>query len=306
MAPRKPSRWYNAGHGMDLRQNLTMDDPCPGPSSAVEVGARCMDQLPGPKGWPLVGSLFQLNAQKLHLVLEDWARRHGSLYVFRVGPRRTLVVSDPELSAEILRSRPQHYRRIGRIETVLTELGIPGVFSAEGAAWRSQRALLTQTLSARRQVDFYPTLHAIIERLMRRWCAAADSGAELDMLAEFKRLTVDVTIRLAFGHDANTIERDHDELERQLQLIFPTINRRLTAALPYWRALRLPADRRVDRNIRNLRIRLAALMAAARERLARDPSRTEAPSDLLEAMLLAKDEAGQPFSEELILGNALQ
>lgn len=273
---------------------------------ALETTTRRLEQLPGPRGLPFVGSLLQLDAQRLHLVLEDWARAHGSLYAFRAGPKRTLVVSDPSQYEEILRARPHDFRRISRVETVLSELGIPGVFSAEGAAWRPQRNLLTQALSVRRLANFHPTLCSIAQRLERRWRAAAASGATLDVLGEFKRLSVDVTTRLAFGHDANTIEHDGDELQRQLQLLFPTVNRRLTAAVPYWRVLRMPADRRVDRNIRELQARLRTLLAAARRRLAQDPARAEAPADLLEAMSLATDETGQPFSDELILGNAVQ
>src|SRR5690606_34773314 len=146
---------------------------------------------------------------------EQWARQHGSLYAFRAGPKRTLVVSDPPLTDRILRARPEDYRRIGRVETVLSELKIAGVFSAEGTAWRSQRRLVTQALATRRVTSFYPTLARVLQRLHRRWQARAASGAVVDVLEEFKRFTVDVTTLLAFGHDVNTIEHDQDELQQQ-------------------------------------------------------------------------------------------
>jgi cytochrome P450 len=265
-----------------------------------------LDQLPGPKGLPLLGNLLQLDPRRLHVVLESWANSYGSLYAFRAGPKRTVVVGDPALSDQILRARPDDYRRISRIETVLAELKLPGVFSAEGSAWRPQRRLLMQALSARRLTAFYPTLNQVLSRLHRRWQRAAVSGITVDVLDEFKRLTVDVTALLAFTHDVNTIEHDEDPLQHQLQLIFPAINRRLTAPFPYWRFFRMPADRRTDRCIRDLRSRLNELIAATRQRLDAEPERRQTPTNLLEALLTETDEEGRPFPDELILGNAMQ
>jgi len=272
----------------------------------VNGAGRKIAELPGPRALPLFGNLLQLDAQRLHLVLEDWARSFGSLYAFRAGPKRTVAVSDPVLLEQILRARPDQYRRIGRIESVLAELEIPGVFSAEGAAWRPQRRLMTMSLSTRRSTDFYPRLQLVLERLFRRWRAASGHGTTLDVVAEFKRLTVDLTMLLAFGHDANTIEHDGDELQKQLRQILPILNRRITAPFPYWRFFRSPVDRRIDRAVFELRERLSRLIAEARQRLDAEPTRADKRSDLLSAMLLARDEAGQPFSDELILGNALQ
>lgn len=265
-----------------------------------------MAELPGPRALPFLGNLLQLDTRRLHLVLEEWARSFGSLYVFRAGPRPTVVVSDPALLEQILRARPDQYRRIGRIESVLSELDIPGVFSAEGAAWRPQRRLMTMSLSTRRSAEFYPKLRLVLGRLFRRWRAASGHGTALDVVAEFKRLTVDLTMLLAFGHDANTVEHDGDELQKQLRQLFPMLTRRITAPFPYWRFFRSPVDRRVDRALDELRERLRGLIGEARQRLEAEPARADKRSDLLSAMLLARDEAGQPFSDALILGNALQ
>lgn len=278
----------------------------PTPEWPTNGKARRIEQLPGPRGWPLLGNLLALDPQRLHLVLEAWAREHGSLYAFRAGPKRTVVVADPALSEQILRARPDDYRRVSRIETVFSELNLEGVFSAEGDAWRPQRRLVTQALSARRTTAFYPTLSLVVQRLRQRWQKIAADGSVLAVLDEFKRLSVDVTTLLAFGHDVNTIEHDDDTLHEQLQVIFPAISRRLTAAFPYWRVLPIPAERVSERRIRELRARLQKLIAATRARLDADPLRRESPANLLEALLTERDEQGRPLSDELIVGNALQ
>ena len=127
-------------------------------------------------------------------------------------------------------------------------MGLAGVFSAEGAEWRSQRRLAAEALSQRNLKGFYTTLHLVTQRLRARWERQAAAGATLDVAEELKRFTVDVTTALVFGHDVNTIEQDDDDvIQRKLGLVFPALNRRLFALVPTWRWLRFPSDRRLDR-----------------------------------------------------------
>ena len=46
---------------------------------------RTIDDLSGPRGWPVVGNLFQLDLARLHEVLEGWAKDYGPLYRYRLG-----------------------------------------------------------------------------------------------------------------------------------------------------------------------------------------------------------------------------
>jgi cytochrome P450 len=117
---------------------------------------------------------------------------------------------------------------------------------------------------------------------------------------------VDVTTQLVFGHDVNTLERTDDDLiQRDLEHVFPALNRRLSALLPYWRYLKLPADRRLDRAVHSLRKWVDGRIAEARRRFELEPGRAERPANFLEAMLVSKDEAGRPFSNDALFGNAL-
>jgi nitrite reductase/ring-hydroxylating ferredoxin subunit len=43
-------------------------------SSVPKTTTRSLDDLPGPKGLPLVGNMHQLNPTKVHLIFEDWPR----------------------------------------------------------------------------------------------------------------------------------------------------------------------------------------------------------------------------------------
>jgi cytochrome P450 len=216
-----------------------------------------------------------------------------------------VVVADPVLADQVLRARPDTYRRIANVAPVLREIGAAGVFSAEGAAWRAQRRLAMEALSPRHLGGFYPRLRSVAERLLGRWEGHAAGDCPVDIVDDLKRFTVDITTLLTFGRDVNTIEQGDNVIQRRLEHVFPAVNRRLFALIPTWRLVRGPADRRLDRALAEIRRWLDDLVREARARLAADPSRGERPSDFLEAMLVAKDDRGRPFEDEVIYGNLM-
>jgi cytochrome P450/nitrite reductase/ring-hydroxylating ferredoxin subunit len=269
------------------------------------VPKRTLQDLPGPKGLPFLGNIHQLDLTKLHLILERWAAQYGPVYLFKMGSTRVVVVSDPRWCDQVLRARPETFTRHSRTATVSSEMGIDGVFSAEGDAWRTQRRLVTFALAQSHLRDLYPKLQTVTTRLKKRWDRLADAGVPLDVLDELKRFTVDVTTLITFGHDVNTVEQEDDFIQRKLELVFPEANRRLFALFPTWRLVRLPRDRRLDGALAEVRAWLGELVVAERARIVAEPGRAEKPSNFLEAMLSARDEEGRPFSDEVIFGNLM-
>ena len=274
-------------------------------TSRTSTALRSLDSLPGPRTLPLVGNALDIDVERLHLVFEDWHRTYGRMFVARLPGRTLLCVADAELAEIMLRARPETYRRSSVVEPVFRELGVDGVFSAEGKAWRAQRKLSMEPLSHRHLRGFYPTLRTVADRLRARWVAAAESGRVLDVTDELKRFTVDVTVQLVFGHDLDTLRADGDVIQRHLEHVFPAFNRRLNTAIPYWRWFKLPVDREVDHAVAEVRRWLDGLVADARARMEREPERAAKPANFLEAMLAARDEDGEPFSDDVVLGNAL-
>src|SRR5580704_3491247 len=269
------------------------------------VAKRALDDLPGPRGLPLLGNIHQLDLTKLHLILERWAAQYGPVYLFKMGSARVVALSDPKWCDQVLRARPETFIRHSGIAPVASEIGADGVFSAEGDAWRPQRRLAMLALAQRQLRGPYPKLQTVATRLKKRWERLADAGAPLDIVDELKRFTVDVTTLIAFGHDVNTVEHGDDVIQRKLELVLPAANRRLFALFPTWRLVRLPRDRRLDRALAQVRAWLGELVGAERARLAAEPGRAEQPSNFLEVMLSARDDDGRPFSDDVIFGNLM-
>lgn len=277
-------------------------------SMAAPAGAalRRIADLPGPAGWPLLGNLPQIRPAAFHLQLADWAHRHGRYYQLRMGPRRVLVTADHEAIAQMMRDRPEGFRRTQRLEQVGHEMGLkPGVFGANGEEWKRQRRMVMAAFDPGHVKAYYPALARCGERLAGRWQRAAAAGRAVDLQADLMRFTVDAIAGLAFGTDVNTLESDEDVIQRHLDKIFPKLFTRMVAGLPYWRWFKLPSDRALERSLAAVNQAIDGFVADARARLAAEPARRAAPQNLLEAMVAAADEPGSGIRDEQVAGNVM-
>ncbi|MGR8999117.1 MAG: cytochrome P450, partial [Gammaproteobacteria bacterium] len=208
-----------------------------------------LSQLPGPKGLPFLGNLLQIDLLKLHSILEEWSDNYGEIYKFKIANKTVVAISDSTLIQNILRDRPQTYRRVSSIERVARELEIHGVFSAEGEQWQRQRQLTMQAFKPDYLRRFFPVMRTITERLKNRWDKIADSGQSIDVQKDWMRFTVDITTNFAFGYDINLLEQKSDSFQHHLERLLPAFNRRANAPFPYWHFVKLPSDRAMEKSL---------------------------------------------------------
>lgn len=276
---------------------------------------RSIADLPGPRGLPLLGNALQMRpTDRFHLTVEEWCRRYGPIFRIRIGRREVIGIGDADTINEILRDRPEGFRR-SRIlreiqEEIWTESGLrkggfkPGLFTAEGEDWKRQRRLVVTALNTNHLHRYFHIVRTATERLHRRLEREARDGCALEISNALSSFTVDVTSALAFGHDLNTLERGDGELQRHIQHMFTMTGRRIAAPIPYWRRFKLPADRALDRSVEATFRAAQRFIEAGRARLEAEPERYEAPENLLEGMLAAQRADGT-FTDEEIVGAVL-
>ena len=294
----------------DLQPSVTPDSPpekhpiqerrC---TSTASTAMRSIEDLPGPRGLPVLGNALQVRQGQLHLMAERWCREYGPVFRFDLGPRRILGVSDLAAINEILRQRPERFRRWSEIAAILEENGVNGVFAAEGDDWRRQRRLAVRALNANHLQRYFGVIRLATERLYDRLATAAVDGAPFAIHQEFKSFTIDVTCALAFGHDPSAGEAIAD-LRPHIDRVFAMTARRITTPFPYWRRVRLPADRALDRSLAELRKAAAGLIEQGRARIHARPELREQPENFLDGMLVAQELEGR-FSEEELFANTL-
>jgi cytochrome P450 len=253
----------------------------------------------------LLGNLLQLDMTQLHTILEQWAEIYGSVYRFNIATKTVVAIAEPELIQEVLRQRPETYRRLGTIAPVLAEMGINGVFGAEGDLRRKHRRMAMQTFNTQNLRYFFPTLAKVTSRLKARWEKAADAGQAIEVQKDLMCYAVDVMTNLALGYDLNSLENSGSVLQQHLEKIIPMVNRRMNAPVSYWRFVKLPTDRALDRSLTAIRLEIGRLIEQSRTRLAQNPALAAQPTNFLEAMLATQAGESGVFTDDEIVGNLL-
>jgi cytochrome P450 len=269
------------------------------------VALRPIADLPGPPRLPVIGNAHQLRLAALHQDLERWRAQYGDLFRVRIWAREFLVVADPQVVAEALRDRPGTFGRTDRVVTIAQELHFGGLFASNGDKWRRQRPMVMAAFDPGHVKRYFPALAQVAQRLAGRFARAAAAGQPIPVQKDLMRFTVDVIAGLAFGADINTLEQEQDPIQQHMDQIFPILFSRTLAPFAYWRYFKLPRDRRLDAHLRALDAAVAGFIAAARERLRADPALRTAPSNLIEAMLAAREQPDNALTDEDVAANVV-
>ena len=295
---------------LDKPADHSAADPSPGPGTRMGAVAattrplRRVEDLPGPRGIPLLGNALQILPRRFHLQLEQWGREFGPFYRLRFGKLTAVVVGDHEVVAAVLRDRPHGFRRSARVREMGMEMGLlPSLFGSEGESWQRQRRMVMASFDPGHVKRYLPSLQRVADRLAGRWKIAAQRSSDIDLQADLMRYTVDTIAGLAFGAEVNTLESDGDVIQQHLDKIFPALSKRMLSTFPYWRFVRLPADRRLEHSVATVKAAVSGFVAQARARMAADPSLREHPHNLLEAMIAAADQPGSGIEDLDVAGN---
>lgn len=263
-----------------------------------------LKDLPGPKGYPLVGNLPLLDLPLLHQQIEGWADEYGEVFRLFLGYTSQTVVTKPSMIQEILHARPEEFIRQRKMDRVIRGGGVHGVFNAEGEDWKLHRKIVARGLDVRHQREFYPAMLVTLERLYRKWMKNAESGEPFDIQRDLLRFTVDVTSTLAFGKEMNTLEQEGGAIQDHMEKVFPMIFRRINMPIQWHKLFRRKDDREFDRAVSEMNTLVNEFIANGQERLRQHPELRENPGNLLEAILVAGEEEEQ-VTEEQIRGNLL-
>lgn len=277
------------------------------PTAGVTLPAyrRRAADLPGPAGIPFLGNALQIDSRRFHADLERWEQQYGSLYRFRLGAQTIVVTSEKDEIMRLLRDRPEAVQREQRVSRIIDETATQGLFTAEGDLWRQDRKLVMQAMTPDVIHAYFPEFQRQMARLLARWRSLLQAGRKIDLLRDLKAFTLDITIGIAMGEDINALENEADRLQEDIQFVFDRIARRVTAPVPYWRWVKLPADREVQMRFARIRESVAGFIAQSRARLDADPTRRARPANLLEAMLVARDAPGSGLTDQNVIGNAI-
>ncbi|HEX8199531.1 MAG TPA: cytochrome P450 [Isosphaeraceae bacterium] len=229
---------------------------------------------PGPKGHWLAGNLPQFARDRLGF-LTDCARRYGDCVALRLGPKRVLLLSPPDLIEEVLVTQNRRFRKHFALRRTRRTLG-NGLLTSEGDFWRRQRRLAQPAFHRDRLEAYAAVMVALAERMLESWA----DGQRRDVQADMMRLTLQIVAKTLFDAD---VAGAVDEAAAAMETLLACFTARVTKLVPLPEAVPTPVNWRLQRAARRLD-RIVYGFVAARRASGADRG------DLLSLLLHARDE----------------
>ena len=214
--------------------------------------------------------------------------------------KKFIVSADVNINSQILKQRPKTFKRFNKINEVMHEMGIEGVFNVEGKQWEKHRKITAEVLSAKNVKSFFPILEKMTLRLHKRWKKFEGKNI-LDIQKEMMAYTIDITTNIAFGYDVNTLQDEENLIQQHIERIFPMINSRIAAPIPLWRYYPTQKDKELDTSLKTIETHILEIIEHTKQKLQQNPALKETPTNFLES-LLVQQEMEQNFTDKEIYG----
>ncbi len=243
---------------------------------------------PGPRIPRFVQTLFFIAGSRRFIT---WAeRRYGGLvHLGTMFDPSFVMVFDPELVKQVFQAPPDRLRA-GEANVVLKPaLGDRSVLLLDGAEHLRQRRLMLPPFHGRRMRAYESVVLQATDAAIDAW----PLNEPFPLLPSMQGLTLDVIARAVFGTEAGPRE---DELKQGLRGMIAPMASRLGVVALLLSGGRLGTTSAMQKfqQRRQLVDRLIYDEIARR----RDSSDLEQREDILSMLLLARDEGGQPMTDE--------
>lgn len=246
-------------------------------------------EIPGPGALPSIAAAVRL-LRDPRALLRDGARRYGPVWAMAMPDRgrltRLVWLLGADGNERIL--APQHRDDFSWYEgyrfTMEPMFGRDILFLLDGAAHRERHRKLAPAFHPRHDPGYLATIRSIIEKCTAKWKV----GTEIDIAADMKRVAFQVVAELLLG----AAEAELPALARTFEELGLGLYSAFHVPLPGFRFFRGVQARR----------RLAAALAQtiAGYRRAGAP-----PANMLGALMVATDEAGDPLPDQTLVAEML-
>ncbi|UJR16591.1 hypothetical protein I4U23_003491 [Adineta vaga] len=155
------------------------------------------------------------------LQLQKWTQTYGSIYGIFEGTRPIYVVSDVEFLDEVyIKQFSAFHSRHLPLTVLLQKKQDLNLFASSGHQWRRQRRVINPTFSSMKLKLMTPLMNQCLQSLMNKLKQLENEKEEFNICTLYKRLTMDIICRCAFGLDTNLQEDVNNEYIQKGELLF--------------------------------------------------------------------------------------
>ena len=256
--------------------------------STTTIAANPKPRLPGPAipawtQWITNLLPWRVNLDSLGFMLKG-ARQFGNFYALWVGDTPIYVVSDPQLVREILVERAAEFHKADLVKHAVGSFAGNGLFTNEGDFWRRQRKLAQPAFHHGRIEAYGVTMVQQTQELIAAWQA----GERRDIATEMTKLTLGIVNKTLFNVD---VRAQADQIGELMTVLLIGANDRINSYNPIWNRFTQQNQRKEAAARQELFTMIDGIIADHRQH-------TEDTGDLLAMLLAARDEDGNPMSEQ--------
>lgn len=202
-----------------------------------------MNLPPGPKGYPLFGSVFEPRGDSIGY-LTRCTREFGDIVFFRFLGVPACFVNRPDYIESVLVTQNNNFVKSKDYRAMRRVLG-NGLLLSEGEFWRRQRKLIQPAFHQQRITAYADIMTGYSERMLASW----SDGQTLDIHAAMMHLTLSIVAKTLFDAD---VSREAEDVDAALIVLMGKFLRQagLALLLPSW--VPLPTSQILKRAVSRL------------------------------------------------------
>src|SRR3954466_3584633 len=168
-----------------------------------------LDEIPGPRGLPVLGNARAVDADAPFESLLRLADEFGPIFRMVVPGGTRLIVTGPELMDELCDDARYDKKVTGGQAALRGAMGTSGLFTSDtqDPLWHRAHNILMAPFSMQAMRDYMPKMLDIADQLIEKW-ARLNPGEAVDVPADMTRLTLDTIALCGFGYRFNSFYRD--------------------------------------------------------------------------------------------------
>ena len=254
--------------------------------TAASVGTR--RQVPGPKGYPVLGSIPDIQRDNIQTFMDAW-REHGDLVHFR-GPLTLNLVIHPDFVQRVLKDNYKNYPRPEFVRDKLKSIVGGGLVAAEGEGWQHSRKLTQPAFHQETIADLTTTFTDTTAAMIAEWDKHAERGRPIDAKSEAMHISLANLARALFKAD---LSEEIAKVEPAVAFALSHTNKRLTSPIDPQR-FPLPSVRKFEAGLDSINEIIYRLIRERR-------SASDGATDLVSLLLQARDaETGEGMTDEQV------
>lgn len=244
----------------------------------------------GPKGYPVIGNLFDLAGPDRMDWLRSVAQQYGDVSKFKFVTDDIYLINHPDLVKEILTKKSDNYtKNTLSFKVVKVVLG-ESTFTAMGDVWRRKRRLVQPSYQKRRIAALSTTITDTIAEMLEEWEVACDKKQTLSAAREMMQVTLKVVVKSLFSTALS--KEETQTVANVFTPLLDATNKRISNPFQWVYRLPLASNKTYRKYIDELDTIIFRIIRDRRKM-------TEPPMDLLQMLMDAQDEeTGEPLTDE--------